>query len=82
MKLAGHIIHTKDNRCAKTVLSWVLSNSKRKQGRPRTAWRRTFKNDLEWAGKTWDEATTLAKDRDAWKLFAARDGLEDLSLSK
>ena len=41
-----------------------------------------LQNDLEWAGKTWDEATTLAKDRDAWKLFAARDGLEDLSLNK
>ena len=34
-------------------------------------WRRTFKNDLERAGTTWDEATTLAKGRDAWKLFAA-----------
>ena len=62
--------------------SWVPSNSKRKQGRPRIARRRTFKNNLEWAGTTWEEATTLAKDRDAWKLFAAPDGLEDLSLSK
>ena len=31
LKLAGHIIHMEDNRCAKTALSWVPSNGKRKQ---------------------------------------------------
>ena len=72
LKLAAHIIHMEDNRCAKTALSWVPSNGKRKRGRPRITWRKTFKNDLERAGTTWDEATTLVKDRDAWKLFAAR----------
>ena len=59
-----------DNRCAKTALLWVQLNGKRKRGMPRITWR-TFKNDLERAGTTQDEAT-LAKDRDAWKLFAAR----------
>ena len=54
LKLAGHIIRTGDNRCAKTALSWVPSNGKRKRGRPRITWRRTFKNDSEWAGTTWD----------------------------
>ena len=72
LKLAGHIIRMEDNRCAKTALSWVPSNGKRKRGRPRITWRRTFKNNLERAGTTWDEAITLAKDRDAWKLFASR----------
>ena len=38
----------------------------------RITWRRTFKNDLEWADTTWDEVTTLAKNSDAWKLFAAQ----------
>ena len=70
LKLAGHIIRMEDNRCAKTALSWVPSNGKRKRGRSRITWR-TFKNDLERAGTTWDEATTLAKARDARKLFAA-----------
>ena len=29
LKLAGHIIRMEDNRCAKTVFSWVPSNGKR-----------------------------------------------------
>ena len=70
MRLAGHIIRVEDNRCAKKALSWVASNSKRKRGRPRITWG-SFKNDLERACTTWDEATTLTKERDAWKLFAA-----------
>ena len=72
LKLAGHVIRMEGNGCAKTMLSWVPSNVKRKRGEPRLTWRRTFKNDLERAGTTWDEATTLTKDRDAWKLFAVR----------
>ena len=48
LKLAGHIIRMEDNRCAKTALSWVRGKTrKRKRGRPRITWRRTFKNDLE-----------------------------------
>ena len=70
LKLAGHFIRMEENRCAKRALWWVPSNSKRKRGRPRITCRRTFKNDLERAGTTWDEATTL--DKGAWKLFAAR----------
>ena len=72
LKLTGHTILMEDNKCAKTTPSWIPSNGKRKQGRPRITWRRTFKNNLEWAGTAWVEATTLAKDRDAWKLFAAQ----------
>ena len=71
LKLAGHIILMEDNRCAKTALSWVPSNGKRRRGRSIITWRRTFKNDLERTGTTCNEATTLAKARDAWKLFAA-----------
>ena len=71
MKLAGYVTRVEDNRCAKTALSWFPSNGKRKRGRPRITFRRTFKNDLERACTTWDEATTLTKERDAWKLFAA-----------
>ena len=71
MKLAGYVTRVEDNRCAKTALSWFPSNGKRKRGRPRITFRRTFKHDLERACTTWDEATTLTKERDAWKLFAA-----------
>ena len=66
------MILMEDNKCAKTTLSWVPSNGKRKQGRPRITWRRTFKNDLERDGTTWDEAAILTKDRDSLKLFASR----------
>ena len=64
LRFSGHINCIEDNRCAKTALFWVPSNGKRKQGRPRITWIKNFKNDLEWAGTTWDEARTLAKDRD------------------
>ena len=53
------------------VLKQLPLNGKRKRGRPRITFRRTFKNDLERACTTWDEATTLTKERYAWKLFAA-----------
>ena len=35
--------------------------AKRKQGRPRITWTRTFKYDSDWAGTIWEEATILAK---------------------
>ena len=46
LKLARHIIRMEDNRCDKTVISWVPLNGKRKRGRPRLKWKRAFKNDL------------------------------------
>lgn len=51
--------------------------AKRKQGRPRITWTRTFKYDSDWAGTIWEEATILAKDRDKWKLFAAQCPVTD-----
>ena len=53
-----------------------------KKARPRITWRKTFKNDLEQAGTTWDEAATLVQDRDVWKLFAAQCPVMDRPKSK
>ena len=84
LKLAGHIICMEDNRCAKTALSWVPSNGKRKRGRPRITWRRTFKNDLEQAGTTWDKQQHWLRIEMHGNclLTGSSDRLEDLSLSK
>ena len=42
---------------------------KRHRGRPLGTWRRTIEDEMETAGKTWNELRWLAQDRSEWKKF-------------
>lgn len=71
MKLAGHILRLDDLRHAKTAMFWS-PNGKRKRGRPKNTWRRTFKDDLIRARTTFTGIARQAADRQRWKALSAR----------
>ena len=48
----------------KAALRWAPPG-KRKRGRPLGTWRRTVESEM--GGKTWNELSWLAQDRDAWR---------------
>ncbi|KAL2652137.1 hypothetical protein R1flu_020265 [Riccia fluitans] len=71
MRLAGHIFHQQPTWLAKAAITWTPQQGKRKQGRPRTTWRRTFIDDLKTLDMSWDEAEVAATDRSHWRVLAA-----------
>ncbi|KAI8515581.1 hypothetical protein Bbelb_063940 [Branchiostoma belcheri] len=46
MQLTGHILRLPSRRHSKTAMTWVPHNGRRKRGRPKHTWRRTFQDDL------------------------------------
>ena len=63
-KWLGHILRMDRNRRPQAALRWA-SPGKRRRG----TWRRTIESEMREAGKTWNELTWLAQDRDAWRSF-------------
>ena len=47
-------------------LRWT-PEGKRKQGRPKTTWRRTVELEMKEMGQTWNELDKKAKDREQWR---------------
>ncbi|KAI8512163.1 hypothetical protein Bbelb_088020 [Branchiostoma belcheri] len=45
---------------------------RRKRGRPKLTWRRTFQNDLDSRGVLLADAKSLAKDRTEWRKLACQ----------
>ncbi|KAI8489207.1 hypothetical protein Bbelb_329460 [Branchiostoma belcheri] len=54
-------------RHSKTAMTCVPHNGRRKRGRPKHTWRRTFQDDLRTANIPWEEAETAAADKKKWK---------------
>jgi len=71
MRFAGHILRLAHDRYAKMALFWEPLG-KRKRGRPKHTWRKTFEEDLATVGKTFGETEATAADRNEWKLLTAR----------
>ena len=67
-KWLGHILRMDRNRHPHAALRWAPPG-KRRRGRPLGTWRRTIESEMREAGKTWNELTWLAQDRDAWRSF-------------
>ncbi|CAG5114661.1 unnamed protein product, partial [Candidula unifasciata] len=65
----GHVIRMNPDIPAKTALT-LTPEGKRKQGRPKTTWRRTMKSDLSAASLTWKTSLKIAQDRKAWKVLS------------
>ncbi|CAG5131204.1 unnamed protein product, partial [Candidula unifasciata] len=68
-KWLGHVKRMTSDIPAKTALTWT-PEGKRKQGRPKTTWRRTMESDLSAASLTWKTALKIAQDRKAWKVLS------------
>ncbi len=75
IKLAGHILRQPEPRLAKIALTWMPPNGRRRQGRPKKTWRRTFKEDLKRVGIKWEEVESHAANRYQWNLLAAQCAL-------
>ena len=71
LRFAGHVLRLPRHRLPKTALTWRPTHGKRKQGRPRTTWRRTFTDDLRAINTSWDEIEEIAENRDLWKHLSA-----------
>ena len=53
-----------------TALKWAPSG-KRKRGRLLGTWRKTIEDEMVSAGKTWNETSWLAEDRDGQRRFVS-----------
>ena len=61
--MAGHVLRLPNTRPAKNSFKWKPDAGKRKKGKPRVTWRRTFQEDLKRLGKSWDTIEKEAEDR-------------------
>jgi len=82
-RMAGHILHLPGHRPSKVAMSWTPDDGRRRRGRPKKTWRRTFQKDLTRANITLEEAeyrgsSSLASSCCPMCLLAR----EELSLSK
>ena len=71
MKYAGHILRMSSDRDQKVAMKW-RPEGRRKRGRPKLTWRRTFEQDLERRGLDLESAEEVASDRAKWRSLAAQ----------
>jgi len=65
--LIGHVLKKSTNENTRIALPWT-PEGRCKRGRPRETWRRTVERKQGELGfKDWTEATSCAKDREAWR---------------
>ena len=62
-RLAGHILRLPSRRPSKVAMSWTPNDGRRRRGRPKKTWSRTFQEDLTRANISWEEAEHTAMDR-------------------
>ena len=53
VKFAGHILRMSEDRPAEVAMKWQPLLGKRKRGRPKITWRKTFKKYLSNVNKSW-----------------------------
>jgi hypothetical protein len=70
MRWLGHVFRMPMSRIPKVALRWSPPG-KRRQGRPRTTWRRTAAQELLALGLTWEEAQNVARDKARWRGLVA-----------
>ena len=71
-RFAGHVMRLPKERPAKIAMRWTPTEGRRKRGRPKTTWRKTFQEDLEEMGIDWNSAQSAATDRSRWRSLVAR----------
>ncbi len=87
LKFAEHTLRRPRDCNANVAMRWIPPGGKRKRGRPRKTWRRTFDEDLRQLNIKPDDVEKIAEDRVVWRLERAccpmcASAREDLSLSK
>lgn len=72
VRFAGHVLRLPPTRHAQIAMNWAPPRGKRKQGRPKTTWRRTFIDDLRSVQLSLDEAAAAASNRAQWRITVAQ----------
>ena len=72
LKFGGHAIRMGGNRHARIPMDWTPAGGKRKKGRPKTTWRRTFTEDLQQLNVTWREKNAVVANRVKSRAFVAQ----------
>ena len=67
LRWCGHLLRMAENTPAKIALAEAEKEAKHPRGRPKTTWLSVIKNDLKKINLRWEEAKTLAWDRDGWR---------------
>ena len=62
----GHTLRKEDGEIPKAALHWN-PQGKRERGRPKNSWNQSIKEVIKEAGRSWNELTFLAADRQKWK---------------
>ena len=75
LKFAGHTLRRPRHCHANVAMRWIPPGGKRKRGRPRKTWRRTFDEDLRQLNIEPDDVEKIAEDRVVWRELAARCAL-------
>ena len=66
-KMIGHVLRQERGNDCSIALTWI-PKGRRKQGRPKTTWRRSVEKERGEAGwRNWDEVWSEAADREKWK---------------
>jgi len=71
-RMAGHILRFAHHRAAKVAISWTPADGRRKTGRYKKTWRRTFQQHLQMVDFKWEEVEYVATDRSKWRQAAVR----------
>ena len=66
-KMIGHVLRQERGNDCSIALTWT-PEGRRKQGRPKTTWRRTVEKERgEAVWRSWDKVRSEAADREKWK---------------
>ena len=66
----GHVLRREHDSLLRTALHWT-PEGKRRRGRPKTTWRRTFETEMKAARMSWGQVRQLADDRGEWRKLVA-----------
>ena len=62
----GHVLRKPADDMTRVALRWT-PEGKRKQGRPKTTWRRTVEAEMRDLGSSWGELEKKAQNREEWR---------------
>jgi len=70
--MAGHTLRLPSHQPSKVAMSWTPDDVRRRRGRPKKTWSRTFHEDLTRVNITWEEAEHTVIDRPLRRQAAAQ----------
>ena len=71
-RFAGHVLRLPNERNAKIAMKWEPVGGKRKRGRPKITWRRSFQKDIALVNENFESIEEKAADRTQWKVLSAQ----------